>query len=118
MTNVYRDILAIQDACNASGLMMATPKFADAVWEELRAFGLGGTHNFRMHPVVVLFANKLADLTGQTISNDRFGPAYDLATRLTSTNPKDQPLGQGSPEHKAALEAYFNAIYNGDKSAW
>jgi hypothetical protein len=104
--NPYTSVLTMQDACNASGVMMSGPSYVEAVATELRRFELYSTDNFKRHPVVILYADKLADLAGiyDRGAHDGLSYAYDVCDRL-----RDGVL-LNSPDHKALLEEYYNRI--------
>lgn len=63
MKNIYADALAVQDACNLSGIVHSWAESMSAIWEEERECH-GGTDFVNRHPVNILFASKVADLTG------------------------------------------------------
>ena len=63
MSKPCQDALACQDASNASGILKSWAEHIDAIWAEVRAEG-GGTSEFANHPANVLFADKMAQLTG------------------------------------------------------
>lgn len=109
MTNPYQSVLDMQDACNASGVLNHGYLFADAVNAELRAFGLYSTMNFRRHPVIVLYASKLADLCGLVQDTKPFGDVYQFAQRLAAIAPN--PIVPGSDTHKDALVAYYANLF-------
>ncbi len=69
--------LAVQDACNLSGVVHSFSRIITEVRNRLEAEGKGGTHNVNTHPVCVIFANKIASLTGQNGSD--FSEAYRWA---------------------------------------
>jgi hypothetical protein len=70
--------LDVQDACNLSGVLGAWEQTRDAV-----NAACDGTDARNHHPVNVLFANKLADLTGQFCDDVApYSRAYDACTRL------------------------------------
>ena len=59
--NIYAEALAVQDACNLSGVVHSFAR----VFEIIRAEpGNHGTDYVNKHPVCVLFADKIAHLTG------------------------------------------------------
>jgi len=82
MANIYDDIpadlaeeaIVVQDACNASGVIHAMSRAVTKIWEQAREKGQG-TDWVNRHPVMVLFASKLADLTQADL---RFSKSYDL----------------------------------------
>lgn len=73
----WEDALAIQDACNLSGVVHS---FATAM-SALCAEGLD-TAARNNHPIAILFASKIASLTGSE-DMSRFSTAYSEAVRQT-----------------------------------
>jgi len=60
LKKAYRDALAVQDACNLSGVVNAFSRALSALHEVQL-----GTDEIRQHPISVLFANKIYDMTGK-----------------------------------------------------
>jgi hypothetical protein len=104
--NPYTSVLTMQNACNASGVMMSGPSYVEAVATELRRFGLYSTDNFKRHPVVILYADKLADLAG---IYDRRANGFSLALNVCVLV-RDGTPARGSADHKALLVEYYNRI--------
>jgi len=71
----YEDAIAVQNACNLSGVLHSFDKVIDRVWEDARANGQG-TDWVNTHPLVRLFCDKLYDLS-RTQGN--VFEAYDIA---------------------------------------
>jgi len=71
-----QDALAVQDACNLSGVVHAFSRAMTAV----RAAS-SGTDEANTHPVAVLFADKIMDLVGRP-GMDNFGEAYTACQNL------------------------------------
>lgn len=72
--------LQVQDACNLSGVIHSWSK----VVTELRAACPElGTDGINRHPINVMFADKVADLTGSR-STGNFVSAYDECVRLSN----------------------------------
>lgn len=68
------EALAVQDACNLSGVVHSFSR----VMTDLRAnLPNAGTEAINRHAVSVLFASKIASLTGSEFS-DAFSVAYDF----------------------------------------
>jgi len=61
--NIYDEAVAVQDACNLSGVVKSFATILDKVWEEVRA-NEGGTVDVNHHPVCILFADKITQLAG------------------------------------------------------
>jgi hypothetical protein len=74
--------LQVQDACNLSGVLRT---WGTDVRDAVNAACTLGTDQRNHHPVHVLFANKLADLTGQSCGDvESYGVAYDACVRLAA----------------------------------
>ena len=80
MRNIYQDALDVQNACNLSGVLKSWASHVDAIWTEVRANPQSGTDAFNHHPVNVLFASKVASLTGSESTNG-FHEAYEVCTQ-------------------------------------
>lgn len=79
--------LAVQDACNLSGVAMTFTKVCEAVREDLHSTKSFDTPTFNRHPVIVLFLDKMADLAGLHDifphgPTENFGRSYDACKRL------------------------------------
>ena len=74
MSNIYAEAITVQDACNLSGVVHSWAEAIDAIWEEEKATH-GGTKFVNRHPVNILFASKVASLTGCEFS-ELFSVAY------------------------------------------
>ena len=64
MRQAAKSALAVQDACNLSGVVFEFARVMQAVCDESHKTG-GGTAWRNQHPIVTLFIDKLADLNGQ-----------------------------------------------------
>jgi hypothetical protein len=74
----------IQDACNLSGVVRSFAEVTETLWADSRANNRG-TSGVNHHPVSVLFASKIGDLTGVGCGDlDTFNTAYDLCKVLAS----------------------------------
>lgn len=71
----YEDSLTVQDACNLSGVVFSFAEAMQAICEESNVLGKG-TDWKNNHPIAVLYASKIASLTGCEISLN-FSEAYD-----------------------------------------
>lgn len=79
-----KDAIAVQDACNLSGVVRSFAELMPVVREHVKA---QGTDAINRHPVCVLFASKIADLAGQQgglagESFARYHFAYEECKRL------------------------------------
>jgi hypothetical protein len=69
-----RDAVAVQDACNLRAVLGAAHEASLALG---RLPECTGTDWINTHPVMVLYADKIASLTGvQNLGNEAFGRAY------------------------------------------
>src|SRR5262249_1250007 len=71
--------LDVQDACNLSGVVIT---FAEAMRALCESPEIEGTRARNRHPIAVLFANKVADMTGQCCDGDGYSAAYDACQTL------------------------------------
>lgn len=71
-----QDALAVQDACNLSGVVHAFSRAMSAVRKHTN-----GTDEANTHPVALLFADKIMDLVGRP-GMDGFGEAYTACQNL------------------------------------
>ena len=77
------EALGVQNACNLSGVVISFSNIITEVRTRLEAEGKGGTDAVNTHPVCVLYADKVAHLTGtQGFGNDGVGAAYNWAHDL------------------------------------
>ena len=77
LADLAREALAVQDACNLSGVVHG---FSRAITELRVVLRDPGTDAINAHPVCVLWADKIAHLTGtQSLGNDVVSRAYDWA---------------------------------------
>jgi hypothetical protein len=92
ITQAYSMALAVQEACNLSGVVHSWSEAIRVVRAEADRIG-EGTDWINQHPVNVLFANKCASLARiQGITSaalDAFGKAYGAAVEATA---KDEPV--------------------------
>ena len=59
----YESAISVQDACNLSGVVQSWGKMMSKIWAEAYA-ARAGTEFVNEHPINVLFASKVASLTG------------------------------------------------------
>lgn len=64
LRRAYEDAVAVQDACNAAGVIKTLSGHVRAVMEACRTKGDGCSGGFNHHPVIVAFVDKLAGLSG------------------------------------------------------
>lgn len=70
----YQDAIDVQDACNLSGVVHSFSRVMPKLWEEAHAADLG-TDYVNRHPIAVMYASKIASLTGSEIDGE-FSKAY------------------------------------------
>jgi len=74
----YSNAILVQDACNLSGVVHSFSSVMEKIWSTARATGCG-TEWVNNHPIAVMYANKIASLTGQYAdASPAFGRAYDI----------------------------------------
>lgn len=74
----YRDALFVLDACNLSGVVHSFSRAISKVWDEAREKGQG-TDYVNQHPLCVLYAEKIYELTRARV---QFDEAYDHCKRM------------------------------------
>jgi len=79
----YQDAIFVQDACNLSGVVRAWSRLVGKIWEDAELMGKG-TDWVNKHPINVLFASKVASLTGCEIPSE-FSKAYDCCVEKAKT---------------------------------
>ena len=72
-----QDAIAVQNACNLSGVVHAFARAMSAIRESTN-----GTEEANRHPVAVLFADKIMDLVGRPDFQE-FGNAYSECEALS-----------------------------------
>lgn len=83
LPELAREALDVQDACNLSGVVHG---FSRAITALRECLPNAGTSEINSHPICVLWADKIAHLTGtQNIGNDRTMRAYDDVRKLVSS---------------------------------
>lgn len=74
----FKDAIDVQDACNLSGVVRSFSRVVTRIWEEARKRGQG-TEWVNKHPICILYANKLCNLTGDVaLGGVEFSDAYDI----------------------------------------
>jgi hypothetical protein len=74
----YREALAVQDACNLSGVLASWFTHLQTIREEADRLQ-EGSNWIHVHPINILFASKVASLTGCDLPT-RFHAAYQHVT--------------------------------------
>lgn len=78
----YKNAILVQDACNLSGVVHSFSQAMTKIWATLEAEGEASTDAANSHPIAVLYASKVASLTG--CSNlGSFSEAYNICNRLS-----------------------------------
>lgn len=75
MTNIYKDAIQVQDACNLSGVAHSLCEAMKVIREEPDC---NGTDYVNRHPVVTMYLSKMADLNGMSINSGEFNAAYQI----------------------------------------
>jgi hypothetical protein len=81
MIQLAQQALDVQDACNLSGVVHAFSAAVTDVRAHLRAEGNESTDRVNTHPVCVLFASKIASLTGCEVGIE-FSTAFRICSLL------------------------------------
>lgn len=76
----YKLALQVQDACNLSGVVHSFSRVMAKIWVEAHKLGKG-TEWANTHPIAVLYADKVAHLTGTQYSDFTVSDAYTEVTR-------------------------------------
>ena len=80
ITDLARDSLRVQNACNLSGVVHS---YARALSDLRTIFPSLGTDAINRHPIAVLWADKITHLTGiQDLGNSRISRAYDAVYKI------------------------------------
>jgi len=78
----YKKAILAQDACNLSGIVHSFSQAMTKIWATLESEGRPSTDAANSHPIAVLYASKIASLTG--CSNlGSFTEAYNICNRLS-----------------------------------
>lgn len=79
LNELAKEALLVQDACNLSGVVLGMSRAI----ADLREHVKGGNDALHSHPIVLLWADKVAHLTGtQDIGNSKVMKAYDVCHDL------------------------------------
>jgi hypothetical protein len=79
-TELAKNALAVQSACNLSGVVHSFSRDVTKVRENLREEGKESTEGVNEHPVCVLYAAEIAWLTSGTLyAADSYEKAYNWA---------------------------------------
>jgi hypothetical protein len=92
MKDLAKDAIAVQDACNLSGVVHSFSKIMTELRVLAQEQGWSCTDKINRHPVCILFADKIASLTspGSSINPSEFTQAYNWACDLTRVS---KPIG-------------------------
>lgn len=74
LQDLAKEALAVQDACNLSGVVHSFASAMTSIWEHARMLGLGTTW-VNTHPICVMYSSKIASLTG-SYDHETFSKAY------------------------------------------
>lgn len=78
LAELAREALAVQDACNLSGVIHG---FGRAIMDLRACLPNAGTDEINTHPVCVLWSDKIASLTG-SVFGSTFASAYGTCQHL------------------------------------
>jgi hypothetical protein len=83
MKDLAIEALAVQDACNLTGVVKGMDRALETLREILRSEGKQGNAHMNEHPISILWADKIASLTGcQQLGSDTVSAAYSWAYRM------------------------------------
>jgi hypothetical protein len=83
MADLAREALAVQDACNLSGVVHGFSRSISRLRALLEAEGKGGTDAVNGHPICQLWADKIASLAGvQDVGCEAYSAAYQTVKAL------------------------------------
>lgn len=81
MTDLAKEALQVQDACNLSGVVHSFSRAITRLRALLEAEGKGGTDAVNRHPICSLWADKISTLTGSS-GIDSYCAAYGSVCAL------------------------------------
>lgn len=86
MSTLAEEAIAVQDACNLSGIIHSFSRAMTNLREIARAEGWESTDKINTHPICILYADKIASLVspGSSINGNDFSNAYKWACELTN----------------------------------
>lgn len=79
--------IAVQDACNLSGVAFSFAEVMQAICDEQRRLGEGTDWKNR-NPVAQLFLWKMADLAGREVRDEQFSAIYSTVRRVAEGSQK------------------------------
>lgn len=83
LAKLAREALDVQNACNLTGVVHSFSRACSA----LRAALPGAdTQTINRHPICVLWAAKIADLTGTDVSTERWADAWEACRALAESD--------------------------------
>ena len=78
----YKNAILVQDACNLSGVIHSWDEVIPRIRKDMQSHGDCSTGDINAHPINILFADKVASLTGvQGITDgsmDAYSKAYEF----------------------------------------
>ncbi len=83
LRHAAREAILVQDACNLSGVVHSFSRVMSLL-SEISNRQRRGTDWKNHHPIAVLYASKIASLTGAEVSNV-YSKAYDRCTALSDS---------------------------------
>ena len=82
LAKLAQDSLDVQDACNLSGVVHAYAEALSTLWKWSDTYRWG-TNDINTHPIAILWADKVAHLTGtQSFGHERVTAAYAAVKKL------------------------------------
>lgn len=93
-----QDALDVQNACNLSGVVHAFSRAMAVIRENTN-----GTAEANHHPIAVLFADKIASLTGSQMGNE-YGKAYAACVKIVKDGGKKEDPMDAEYHCQASIE--------------
>jgi hypothetical protein len=89
IVDLANEALAVQTACNLSGVVYSFSKAMTSLWEIGRNEGWANTNTINSHPVAILFADKIARLVDpcSSLNGTVYFKAYNWAKEVTTSAP-------------------------------
>lgn len=75
LQELAKEVIAVQDACNLSGVVHGFSRAMTDLWNNLQSTG-AGTAEINRHPISIMWSSKIESLT-QSQDFNTFSDAYD-----------------------------------------
>lgn len=87
MAELAEEAIAVQDACNLSGVVLGFGRSISRLRQLLQGPQFG-TELLNTHPICKLWSDKIADLSRSRNSDEVWGAAYAEVKALAATTPR------------------------------